>query len=58
MMWQTFRRRMLADGTEATLTSFPDGSARLDLILPDGTTQTILQSVPRHNELRKLGFLE
>jgi hypothetical protein len=35
-----------ADGTEVTLTAFPDGSARIDIVLPDGSTQTVLQSVP------------
>jgi hypothetical protein len=35
-----------ADGTEATLTAFEDGSVRLEIVLPDGTTQTVLQSVP------------
>jgi hypothetical protein len=35
-----------ADGTEVTLTAFPDGSARLEILLPDGSTQTVLQSVP------------
>jgi hypothetical protein len=35
-----------ADGTQATLTAFLDGSARIDIVLPDGTTQTVLQSVP------------
>jgi hypothetical protein len=35
-----------ADGTEVVLTSFPDGSARLDITYADGATQTVLQSVP------------
>ncbi len=35
-----------ADGTESTLTAFPDGSARVDIVLPEGTSQTVLQSVP------------
>jgi hypothetical protein len=35
-----------ADGTEAVLTAFEDGSVRLEIVLPDGTTQTVLQSVP------------
>jgi hypothetical protein len=34
-----------ADGTEATLTAFQDGSVRLEIVLPDGTTQTVSQSV-------------
>jgi len=35
-----------ADGTEAVLTAFEDGSVRLEIALPDGTTQTVSQSVP------------
>jgi len=35
-----------ADGTQATLTAFVDGSASIDILLPDGTGQTVLQSVP------------
>lgn len=33
-----------ADGTEATFTQFPDGTARLDLVYNDGSTQTVDQS--------------
>ncbi len=33
-----------ADGTEVTMTTFMDGSGRLDIIYPDGSTQTVLQS--------------
>ena len=40
---QSFRA---ADGTQTILTAFPDGSARLDIVLPDGTSQTVVQSVP------------
>lgn len=35
-----------ADGTEAVLTAFLDGSVRLEIVLTDGATQTVLQSVP------------
>jgi hypothetical protein len=35
-----------ADGTQATLTFFPDGSARFDILLPNGASQTVLQSPP------------
>ncbi len=35
-----------ADGTEAIFTFYPDGSARADLFLPDGSFQTVLQSSP------------
>ncbi len=35
-----------ADGTESTLTAFADGSSRIDIVLPDGTSQTVVQSVP------------
>ncbi|MCJ7750875.1 MAG: hypothetical protein MUQ65_07240 [Armatimonadetes bacterium] len=35
-----------ADGTESILTAFPDGSAHIDILLPDGTSQTVVQSVP------------
>jgi hypothetical protein len=35
-----------ADGTEVTLTGFPDGSAHLDILYPGGTTQSVSQSVP------------
>jgi hypothetical protein len=35
-----------ADGTEVTLTGYPDGSVLLHIVLPDGTTQTVSQSVP------------
>ncbi len=34
------------DGTIAIQTGFLDGSARIEITLPDGTSQTILQSVP------------
>ncbi|MCJ7751225.1 MAG: hypothetical protein MUQ65_09040 [Armatimonadetes bacterium] len=40
---QSFRA---ADGTQSILTAFPDGSARVDIVLPEGTSQTVLQSVP------------
>lgn len=40
---QSFRA---ADGTQSILTAFPDGSARVDIVLSDGTSQTVLQSVP------------
>ena len=40
------QRFTTADGTEVTLTAFPDGSARLDILMPDGSSQTVLQSVP------------
>ncbi len=42
-----------ADGTEAVITGFPDGSVRLDITQPDGTTQTVLQSVPRFDSVSK-----
>jgi hypothetical protein len=35
-----------ADGTEVVLTTFSDGSARMDIFFVDGTIQTVLQSVP------------
>ncbi len=35
-----------ADGTEAVLTAFLDGSARIDIVLPDNASQTVLQSAP------------
>lgn len=42
-----------ADGTQVTITAFPDGSARLDIICPDGSTQTVLQSVPQFDSVSK-----
>jgi hypothetical protein len=35
-----------ADGTEAVLTAFMDGSVLLDITYPDGTTQSVSQSIP------------
>ena len=34
-----------ADGTEVILTSYMDGSARLDITLPNGVTQVVLQAL-------------
>lgn len=42
-----------ADGTEAVITGFLDGSVRLDITHPDGTTQTVLQSVPQFDSVSK-----
>ncbi len=47
---QSFRA---ADGTEAVITGFLDGSVRLDITQPDGTTQTVLQSVPQFDSVSK-----
>lgn len=36
-----------ADGTYASVTNYADGTARMDLVLPNGTTQTVTQSADR-----------
>lgn len=36
-----------ADGTVTVVTVFPDSSARLDTTYPDGSTQTVQQSIPQ-----------
>jgi len=35
-----------ADGTQAVMTFYADGSVRIDITLPNGVTQTILQAPP------------
>jgi len=42
-----------ADGTSVVLTMFPDGSARIDMSLANGTIQTVLQSVPAFDGVSK-----
>jgi hypothetical protein len=42
-----------ADGTTGIITVFPDGSARLDIVWPEGGTQTVLQSVPEFDGVSK-----
>jgi len=42
-----------ADGTEAKLTQFPDGTARLELVYSDGSTQTVDQSKPSFDGVSK-----
>jgi hypothetical protein len=42
-----------ADGTRVELTAFTDGSARLDIVWPDGSAQTVSQSVPEFDSISK-----
>ncbi len=42
-----------ADGTHAVLTTYLDGSARLDVTYPSGTTQVTQQSIPAFDGLSK-----
>jgi len=43
-----------ADGTEALITGFLDGSVRLDITQADGITQTVLQSAPQFDSVSKM----
>jgi hypothetical protein len=42
-----------ADGTGAVLTIYPDGSARLDVTYPSGTTQVTQQAIPTFDGVSK-----
>jgi hypothetical protein len=42
-----------ADGTRVVLTAFTDGSARLDIVWPDGSSQTVSQSIPEFDSASK-----